>query len=200
MHRESVWARISVDDGTILPNSNNNLMTRKKKMLIDRPDEIAVPEISYKIVSEVDQQTQFKGPCVPIPVVLLEYLTKSELKLFSIILKTYRDTGRCTLRLVDFGKKMGVTPINISNMMGGLQRMGIISNTIGYGRKRNKEIHFDAIQKLHDYLEDMKPGAPIALRAKMKQKDISNIPPSIDLYMQANYAYSDDEVENEEYD
>ncbi len=173
---------------------------RNKKTLVDVQDVIAVPDIKYKMVPEVGQKAQFTGTCVPIPAVLLEYLDRSELRLFGILLMVHRRTGKCTMRLPDLGKQMGMTHITVSKLMKKLQGMGIISLASGYGRRRNKVIHFDAIQKLHDYLEDMKPGAASALRKKMKSKNVAEIPPSIDLYMRSNYAYSDDEVENEEYD
>lgn len=174
-------------------------MKSSKKMLIDRPDEIAVPSISYKLVSEVGQQTQYKGACVPFPTVLLEYLDNAELKLLGLLLRTRRETGRCTASLKDLSKGMGITHIALSKITVRLQKMGIIVMATGFGRKRDKQICFENIQKLSDYLENMRPGAAVALRKKMKEKDISNIPPSIDLHMKANYAYSEDEVENEEY-
>lgn len=174
-------------------------MKSKKIQLTDLPNEIAVPSVKYRLVPKIIKDVRFTGLCTPIPTVLIEYLDNSELKLFCVLLRMQREKGTCLAKLNELGEAVGLTHVSVSKILTRLCDMNLITQELGYGRKRNKVINFKSLQSLADYLAEMKEGAGCALRKKMKNKNVMNIPPSVQEWMKLNYVLSKDEVENEEF-
>lgn len=167
--------------------------------ITDSDDGVRMPTIRYKTMASIGSEKVFTGEVVPIPAVLIEYLDKVELKVFSIILKHIREHGVCYIRIETLAKNLDVTPVSIANATSRLRKMNIVKyNT--RGRKREKTINFEAIQKLGDYLKNKKPGAITALRKKNGLQDIEKISPYIIEVINAKYSWHDDPEEDEEYD
>lgn len=176
------------------------LMDLKQQLPItDSDDGVRMPTIRYKTMASVGSEKVFTGEVVPIPAVLIEYLDKVELKVFSIILRHTREHGVCYIRIETLAKNLDVTPVSIANATSRLRKMNIIKYN-SRGRKREKTINFEAIQKLGDYLKDKKPGATIALRKKNGLQDIEKISPYVIEVINAKYSWHDDPEEDEEYD
>ena len=171
----------------------------QKKPISDEDGTVVMPKIQYKAVKYVDSEKKFEGEITPIPSVLIEYLDKVELKVFAHIMRQLRENGACIVRLQTMGTQMQLSNVTIANATSRLRQMGFIYYE-NAGHKRNKKIDFDAIQSLNDLLKDMKPGAIIALRKRAKNKNVQHIPPTILEYIQTNFAYNEDDVENEEYE
>lgn len=167
--------------------------------ITDSDDGIRMPIIRYKTTANVGSEKVFTGNVVPIPSVLIEYLDKVELKIFSIILKHIREHGVCYVRIGTMARNLGVTPVSIANATSRLRKMGILEYT-NRGKKREKSINFNAIQKLEDYLKDKKPGAASALRKKNGLQNVENISQYVIEVINAKYSWHDDPEEDEEYD
>lgn len=176
-----------------------NLMDLKQQLPItDSDDGIRLPTIRYKTTANVGSEKVFTGNVVPIPSVLIEYLDKVELKVFSIILKHIREHGVCYVRIETLAKNLGVTAVSIANATSRLRKMGIIKYD-NRGRKKEKSINFQAIQKLEDYCKDKKPGAITALRKRNGLQSIENISQYVIEVINAKYSWHDDPEEDEEY-
>lgn len=165
----------------------------------EKVDDIKIPQIKYRKVSYIDADKVFTGDIVPIPSVLIDYLDKYELKAFSIVLRQIRETGHCIVRLESMAKNLDVSYVSISAAMTRLKKMGIIDYH-PYGRNREKTINFNTIQILHDFLKDAKPGATSALRKKAANSNINKLPDTAIKYIETNYRWHDDPLEDEEYD
>lgn len=159
---------------------------------------VKIPMIRYKTTADIGADKVFTGSVVPIPSVLVEYLDKTELKIFAIVLKQIRERGICYLRVESIARNLGLTAASISNATSRLRKMGILTY-VPYGKKREKIINFNAIQMLEDLMRDKKPGAIPALR---KRNNLQNIEQTcqrnID-FINKNYSWHDDPDEDEEY-
>ena len=171
----------------------------QKRPIAEDDGAVVMPVIQYKKVQYIDSEKKFEGEVVPIPSVLIEYLDKVELKVFAHILRQTRRRGACVARLMTMGNQMQLSNVTIANATSRLRQMGFIYYE-NAGHKRNKKIDFNVIQSLNDMLKDMKPGAITALRKKAKNKHVQHIPPTVLEYVQTNFGYSDDDIENEEYE
>lgn len=163
-------------------------------------DEIKIPKIRYKQVAYVEASDKvFNGDITPIPSILIEYLNKTELQTFALILKQIRDHGYCIMRIETMKTYLGMSHVSLANTMSKLKSMGII-NYDQCGKRKNRTINFDAIQKLQDLLKGRKPGAAPALRKRIKSKDISKLSEADIKFIDTYYTWHDDPDEDEEYD
>lgn len=154
--------------------------------------------IRYKTTANIGSEKVFTGSIVPIPSVLIEYLDKTELKIFAIVLKQIRERGICYLRVESMAKNLGVTPASISNATSRLRKMGILEYA-SHGKKREKIINFNAVKMLDDLMKDKKPGAVTALRKKNGLQNIGQTSQYNINYINNNYSWHDDPDEDEEY-
>lgn len=167
--------------------------------IAESDDEIKIPKIRYKQVAYVEASDKvFNGDITPIPSVLIEYLNKTELQTFAIILKQIREHGYCIMRIETMAAYLGVSRVSLANTTSRLKSMGIL-NYDSYGKRRNRTINFEAIQKLHDLLNGRKPGAAPALRKRVKSKDINKLSDSDIKFIENHFTWHEDEDEDEEY-
>lgn len=165
--------------------------------IVEHPDEIIMPEVNYKQVAYIDKAKKFSGRTLPIPSVLIEYLNDSELKAFSFIFKQIRESGHCMLKVVTMSNMMCKSIPIVAGATKRLQEIGLIYYETN-GHLRDKQINFEAIQKLEDFLVDLKPGAAAALRKEAKNTKILKIPEKTWDKIAAKYSYRDEN--EEEYD
>ena len=166
--------------------------------IIEGDGEVKLPRVKYKTVTVVREETVFSGRTMPMPMVLFEYLTASEMKVFAIILRHHREHGCCIIKTTAMAKIVGVTHISIANIMTKLKNMGIIYYEIA-GKKRDKIIDWSTIEVLDKMSEKWKAGGLTALRKKLKDKNINRIVPSQYKDIRAQYEINNDPTENEEY-
>lgn len=172
---------------------------RKNPTIREGEYEIRIPKVSYKQVACVEAANKvFQGDITPIPSVLIEYLSKTELQTFAIILKQIREHGYCIMRIEGIASYIGVSRVSLANTMSRLKSMGLICYD-NCGKRRNRTINFDVIQKLNDLLKDRKPGATAALRKKVKTKNIEELSDSDIQLLDTNYTWHNNEDEDEEY-
>ena len=175
-------------------------MKSTENMPISEGDnEIRIPKIRYKQVAYVDEANSvFNGDVTPIPSVLIEYLSKTELQTFAVIIKQIREHGYCIMRLETMATYLGLSRVSLANTISKLKSMGILSYD-QYGKRKKRIVNFDTIQKLHDVLRDRKPGAAAALRKRVKIKNINNLSDMDIKFLDNNFSWHDDPEEEEEY-
>ena len=181
----------------------NKTSMRTRKIKLNNPieevdGEIILPSAEYKTIVNIRESKVFTGRTMPIPVVMIEYLWENELKIFAYILKHHRDHGCCLTGVRSMAQAIGITYPSVSASLVRMQHMNIIYQDIS-GRKRNKIINWEAIQKFEDMVKDMKTGVAIAVRKKAKDRPIDNLPQSMLREIAAQFTIYDDPIENEEY-
>lgn len=170
-----------------------------KGPIIEGEGEVILPQLKYRTVLSIKEEKVFKGRTMPVPMVLFEYLTGSEMKVFTTVLRHHREHGCCILKSTSMAKQIGITHISIANIFAKLKNMGIIYFET-MGKKRNKKIDWDTIDVLDKMSEKWRPGALTAMRKKLKDKNINRIVPSQYSDIRAQYEINVDPIENEEYD
>lgn len=172
---------------------------KQKKPIIEIDGEVRLPIVEYQTVVSIRDDAVFTGRTIPMPESLFEYLSGSEMKVFSIILKHHREHGCCIVKTTAMAKAIGVTHISIANTLTKLKKMGIIHYETA-GKKRDKIIDWDTISVLDQMSAKWKSGGLTALRKKIKDKNINRIVPDNYRDIRAKFEISDDPLENEEYD
>lgn len=170
-----------------------------KKPIVEGEGEVILPRVKYKTVLAIKEETVFTGRTMPVPMVLFEYLTGNEMKVFTIVLRHHREHGCCILKSTAMAKQLGITHISIANIFAKLKNMGLIYFE-AVGKKRNKLIDWDTIDVLDKMSTKWKAGGVSALRKKMRDKNINRIVPDQYRDIRAQYEISNDPIENEEYD
>lgn len=166
-----------------------------------KDSEIVIPKIKYFMSSKMIPQTVFKGDVVPFPVVLLDYLKETEIKILSIIFRQHMRMGTCIMSLKRMGDVVGLSSVSISTAIKSLQKMGIIYY-LNIGRARNKCIDFEVIQKLWEYTKDWRMGGVWELRKIAGDAYIPDIQTYTLMRVASRYSNlddMDDPIESEEY-
>lgn len=170
-----------------------------KKAIIENDGELIVPQVKYKTVAVVNNETVFTGRTMPMPAALFEYLSGNEMKVFAIVLKNHREHGCCIVKSTSIAKQLGITHISVANIFARLKNMGLMHFEAA-GKKRNKIIDWDTVNVLDKMSANWRAGGLTAMRKKLRDKDICRIIPSQYSDIRAQYEINNDPVENEEYD
>ena len=145
--------------------------------IIGTDQQLTLSEIQVKRKYCVDvaiyQKQQFIGDLVPIPLVLIDYLSASEIRVFARILSQLKNHSTCQIRRKTLAKELGVSETTITTVLNSLESIGIITQD-HEGRRKLKKINFNTIQKLNDILKDRLPGAARAFRNEMGDQNINN--------------------------
>lgn len=164
----------------------------------EKANDIKIPQIKYKRVAYIESDKVFTGDITPIPSVLVDYLDKCELRIFAIVLRSIREKGFCIIRMEDIAKVLNISFVSASSAMTRLKKMGIIEYS-SYGKRKDKSINFATVQRLSEILQDKKLGAAAALRKKVNHSNINRLSQSALDYLEKNYSWNDDPLEDEEY-
>lgn len=138
---------------------------------------IVVPKVKYQVVATVEHQQVFNGMVLPIPRVLIYYLSKVELQVVATIIEQTNEVGECALTVKEIAKKIkGSTPTT-STALYALRRMGILKETPNgqKGAGRIRTLNYDAIQHLNDLVEGEDPGVFARLRKATRKSQIQKL-------------------------
>ena len=176
------------------------MLTRQDELLIENDGEIVLPHVEYRTITygDIKQKTAYSGRVIPIPFVLIEYLSYMELKLFALILDQIRTRTACYCSQREIAARLGYTEVAVCNASHNLVTMGFVT-IIPKSRKRGKMINWKAIEYLTRITENRKPGAARFLRDKVGNKNVMNLT-EIQLSHLDRFGGCKDEAENEEYD
>lgn len=165
---------------------------------------IVVPKVVYKVHATVEKDEVFHGLILPIPKVLLYYLTKKELMVISVILEQTIERGECTMSIGDISKRAYIGLSAVSNALYTLRKIGLLKEAPNGkpGAGRLRKINYVALQYLNDLVEGEDPGIYPRLRKNSRKKDIMNLTKEDvrNAYDQYVLPPDHDPAEEEEYD
>lgn len=138
---------------------------------------IALPKINYQIVASVEEEEVYNGMVLPLPRVLVYYLTRSELLVVATIFEQSRDFGECALTVKELSARLRLSVPTMSNCLYSLRKIGLLlempDGKRGAGRIR--KLNYKAIQHLNDLCEDEDYGIYTRIRKATRKRDILNL-------------------------
>lgn len=143
-------------------------------------------------------ENKYVGELVPLPLVLVKYLTASELRVFVLILGKLTNQASFYVRREYIAQELGVSVATVSHILTSLENMELISQE-RCGMKVVRTINFKTLQKLTDILTDRLPGAEAAFRKEMGDGNINRPTPTAMSVLDLQYTEQPEE-EQENYD
>ncbi len=195
----------------------NNMKRKVKESISPLPEEIVValnprqlrggivlPKVKYQIVASIEHEEVFNGMVIPVPKVLIYFLSKNELMLVSTILEETNDNGECALSVKELAIRVKISIPTLSQSLYSLRKMGLLLETPDgkRGGGRIRKLNYPAIQHLNDLVEDEDPGIYARIRKATRKVNISNLTREDIRKGYDNYVLEPghDPVEEEEYD
>lgn len=165
---------------------------------------IVFPKVQYQVMATVEHEEVFNGMVIPIPKVLLYYLTHNELMVISTILEDTIANGECSLTVRDLATKLKISTPTLSNTLYGLRKAGLLLEAPNgkRGAGRIRKLNFKAVQHLNDLVEGENPGIYTRIRKATRKIDITHLSKE-DIeksYDNKVLAPDHDPAEEEEYD
>lgn len=157
-------------------------ITEPKKIVVKiDPQEmrsgIVIPKVVYEVQASVEKEQVFHGMMLPIPRVLLYYLTKKELMIVSVIMEQTYEQGECIMSVADISKRAFIAKPAVSNVLYTLRKMGLLQESPNgkRGAGRLRKINYETLQYLNDLVEGEDPGIYPRLRRNTRKKDIMSL-------------------------
>ena len=138
---------------------------------------IALPKITYQILASVEEEEVYRGMVLPLPRVLVYYLTHNELLVVATIFEQTRDFGECALTVRELSARLKLSPPTLSNVLYSLRKMGLLQEMPDgkRGAGRIRKLNYMAIQHLNDLCEGEDSGVYTRIRQATRKKDIMNL-------------------------
>lgn len=139
---------------------------------------IILPKVKYQLVASIEEEQAFHGMVLPLPKVLVYFLTHTELMIVATIIEDTNNTGTCSLTVREFAKRIMVSIPTLSNALYSLRRRGLLlevpNGKRGAGKLRI--INYDTVQYLNDLVKDEDTGVFIRIRRATRRKiDINHL-------------------------
>lgn len=172
------------------------------------PDElkngIVLPIINYEVVAKVEMQQVFTGMVTPVPKVLIDFLTKNELRVILLIMDETEKQGECRISSKEMGIRLNLSFVTITSTLYTLRKMGLLLESPNgkKGAGRYRKVNFTALQHLNDLLEGESPALYPRIRNATRKTDILHLSKD-DIRNSYNHLVlppDHDEAEEEEYD
>lgn len=165
---------------------------------------IVLPKISYEVITKVENDTVYDGMIIPIPRVMIYFLTHTELIIFSTILEDSIKEGCCTLTVRELSARLKITLPTISASLYRLRKMGLLLESPNgkRGAGRTRRLNYSTIQHLNDLVEGEDPGIYVRIRKATRKTAIENLTKEDiqEAYDNKVLPPDHDEWEEEEYD
>lgn len=138
---------------------------------------IVLPTVKYKILATVETEEVFDGMVMPIPKVLIYFLSKNELMVVSTIMEEANENGECALSVKELAIKMQLSIPTLSNCLYSLRKIGLLLETPNgkRGGGRIRQLNYPAIQHLNDLVEEEDPGIYARIRKATRKINILNL-------------------------
>ena len=166
--------------------------------------QIVVPRIQYRIVASFTNEVVFTGMVMPMPKVLMFFLTHPELLVVAKIIDETSHRTECTLSIKDFSISAKMAYAKISAAMHSLKRMGLMLEASAGTRRagKNRKLNYEAIQHLNDLVEGEDPGIYSRIRRATRKRNIMGLTKEDVRGAYDNYVLEPghDPEEEEEYD
>lgn len=138
---------------------------------------IVLPKVKYQILATVEEEEVFQGMVLPIPKVLLFYLTHNELLLVSTILEETSEHEICALSVKELSVRMSISIPSVSTSLYSLRKMGLLLEAPNgqRGAGRIRKINYKTIQHLNDLVEGEDTGIFARIRKAARKTDIMHL-------------------------
>ena len=138
---------------------------------------IVLPKVKYEILATVETKEVFDGMVIPMPKVLIYFLSKNELMVVSTIMEEVNENGECALSVQELAIKMRLSVPTLSNCLYSLRKIGLLLETPNgkRGGGRIRQLNYPAIQHLNDLVEEEDPGIYARIRKATRKINILNL-------------------------
>ena len=138
---------------------------------------IVLPKVKYEILATVETEEVFDGIVIPMPKVLIYFLSKNELMVVSTIMEEANENGECALSVQELAIKMRLSVPTLSNCLYSLRKIGLLLETPNgkRGGGRIRQLNYPAIQHLNDLVEEEDPGIYARIRKATRKINILNL-------------------------
>lgn len=138
---------------------------------------IVLPKVKYEILATVETEEVFDGMVIPMPKVLIYFLSKNELMVVSTIMEEANENGECALSVQELAIKMRLSIPTLSNCLYSLRKIGLLLETPNgkRGGGRIRQLNYQAIQHLNDLVEEEDPGIYARIRKATRKINILNL-------------------------
>lgn len=138
---------------------------------------IVLPKVKYEILATVETEEVFDGMVIPMPKVLIYFLSKNELMVVSTIMEEANENGECALSVQELAIKMRLSIPTLSNSLYSLRKIGLLLETPNgkRGGGRIRQLNYPAIQHLNDLVEKEDPGIYARIRKATRKINILNL-------------------------
>lgn len=138
---------------------------------------IVLPKVKYEILATVETEEVFDGMVIPIPKVLIYFLSKNELMVVSTIMEETNENGECALSVQELAVKMRLSVPTLSNCLYSLRKIGLLLETPNgkRGAGRIRQLNYPAIQHLNDLVEEEDSGIYARIRKATRKINILNL-------------------------
>lgn len=138
---------------------------------------IVLPQVKYQVLATVENEQVFNGMVLPIPKVLIYYLTHNELLIVATILEETNERGECASSVKELATKIKISTPTVSSCLYSLRKVGLLQEAPNgkRGAGRIRKLNYDAIQHLNDLVEDEDPGIYIRIRKATRKVNIMNL-------------------------
>lgn len=138
---------------------------------------IVLPKVKYQVLATVENEKVFNGMVLPIPKVLVYYLTHNELMIVATILEETNEYGECASSVKELAVKMKISAPTVSSCLYSLRKVGLLQEAPNgkRGAGRIRKLNYTAIQYLNDLVEGEDPGIYIRIRKATRKTNIMSL-------------------------
>lgn len=138
---------------------------------------IVLPKVKYQVLATIENEQVFNGMVLPVPRVLIYYLTHNELLIVSTILEETNEYGECASSVKELSTKIKVSVPTVSACLYSLRKVGLLQEVPNgkRGGGRIRKLNYTAIQYLNDLVEGENPGIYARIRKATRKTNIMNL-------------------------
>nr|DAP29228.1 MAG TPA: Transcriptional regulator, MarR/EmrR family, emrR, transcriptional regulator, DNA-binding [Bacteriophage sp.] len=138
---------------------------------------IVLPKVKYQVLASVENELVFNGMVLPIPKVLIYYLTHNELMIVSTILEETNEYGECASSVKELATKIKISTPTVSSCLYSLRKVGLLQEAPNgqRGAGRIRKLNYTAIQHLNDLVEGEDSGIYTRIRKATRKTNIMNL-------------------------
>lgn len=138
---------------------------------------IVLPKVKYQVLASVENEQVFNGMVLPIPKVLIYYLTHNELMIVSTILEETNEYGECASSVKELATKIKISIPTVSSCLYSLRKVGLLQEAPNgqRGAGRIRKLNYTAIQHLNDLVEGEDSGIYTRIRKATRKTSIMSL-------------------------
>lgn len=138
---------------------------------------IVLPKVKYEVQVSVENDQAFNGMILPVPKVLIYYLTHNELMIVSTIIEDTNEHSECASTIKELAVKLRISTPTVSTCLYSLRRAGLLLESPNgrRGAGRTRRLNYEAVQHLNDLVEGEAPGIYTRIRTATWKANIMKL-------------------------